>query len=66
MGMGMMPPHMMQQQLMQQPAPEAPAMSTNGLVARNVDGKVKVFDATTMEEVVDIVAHQRAKIDREV
>jgi hypothetical protein len=36
-------------------------MQTIGLVARNINGVVKVFDIDTNQEVTDIVAHQTAK-----
>ncbi len=36
-------------------------MSTIGLVARNVNGVVKIFDVKTNDEVTDIAAHQRAR-----
>jgi hypothetical protein len=36
---------------------------TIGLVARNINGVVKIFDTKTGEEVTDIAAHQRARED---
>ena len=38
---------------------------TVGLVARNINGQVRVFDVETGEEVIDIVAHQKARAERE-
>lgn len=41
---------------------EAPApVTTIGLIARNVDGQVKIFDSETGMEVFDIAAHQKRK-----
>ena len=39
---------------------------TEGLVARNIDGKVHIFDKETGEEVFDIPAHQKAYHERKV
>ncbi len=41
--------------------PRPAPMATIGLVARNVNGQVKVFDTDTGEEITDIVAHQKLK-----
>lgn len=68
MAPGMMPPGMMRGPPpgmmapgMGPPGGPRPTMQTIGLVARNVNGVVKVFDTETNEEVLDIVAHQKAK-----
>lgn len=40
----------------------APApVTTIGLIARNVEGQVKIFDAITGQEIFDIAAHQQRK-----
>eukprot|EP00054_Salpingoeca_dolichothecata_P003772 m.28395 g.28395 ORF g.28395 m.28395 type:complete len:568 (+) comp14131_c0_seq1:36-1739(+) len=41
--------------------PQQQPVQTIGLVARNIDGKVRIFDTDTGEEVHDIAAHQRQK-----
>eukprot|EP00051_Salpingoeca_urceolata_P027871 m.483658 g.483658 ORF g.483658 m.483658 type:complete len:712 (+) comp23031_c0_seq1:111-2246(+) len=42
------------------PPPQQQAVPTIGLIARNIGGKVHVFDQESGEEVFDIPAHQRA------
>ena len=59
-----------QQQLMGLPTPASTSdgfVRPLGLIARNVDGIVKVFDVVdTGLEITDIVAHQRFKVDRQL
>lgn len=38
-----------------------PPVTTIGLIARNINGQVKIFDIDTNEEVQDIAAHQKRK-----
>ena len=47
------------------PTPRQETVRTKGLVARKVDGVVKIFDSKSGEEVLDIAKHQAAYADEE-
>jgi hypothetical protein len=61
MHLGGGPPPQQQQQQQQQQGGGAQPVSTAGLVARNVNGQVKIFDLETGEEVHDIAEHQQRR-----
>eukprot|EP00038_Savillea_parva_P000902 m.99810 g.99810 ORF g.99810 m.99810 type:complete len:544 (+) comp10319_c2_seq1:122-1753(+) len=46
------------------PDPDTKPVATVGLIARNIDGKVCIFDVETGRQVRDIAAHQAAREDR--